>query len=335
MTRISQNQLISPVLQGIAQARERVSKYSQEITTGLKVSNPGDSDHSGSISQFRDAMNRIEGYKNRVSTVKSTLTFQDDILGQAEDLLVRAKEIAEQAANETNGPEARQNMAAEVLQIRDHLVALANSTYQGKYIYGGTRDNDPPFDKLTYTAPATGEEHDRYDNDGLGGRTDSKSINITDNLAIDVNSDGDSIFSNGIDALERLGRALAGYTTLPAVTGSPPTAVAPDGTGAAYVFPTDFHQQTLDITSAFDLITTSGENDILQERIGIGGKLRRLETADSLLELGKVNTQELLDKLQNADTVDSASNLSLAQTALQASYTVSARVLNLSILDYI
>ena len=73
----------------------------------------------------------------------------------------------------------------------------------------------------------------------------------------------------------------------------------------------------------------------MNERVDLGGKLRRLDTADSLLDLGKVNAQELLDKLQNADTVESASKLQLAQTALTASYTVTSRVLNLSILDYI
>ncbi len=330
MGRIAENQLVGIAVRGVQVNRERVAKYSNEVTTGLKVTNPGDSSLSGSIAQFRESLSKVDAYKTRVTIVKSTLTFQEDILAQAEEIMIRSKEIAQQAANETIGEDARRHMAAEVFQLRDHLVSLANSTYQGKYIYGGTEDGDPPFDSTTavqYANPATGNASIRYAHDGQNGRSDTKNVNITDTLSIEINTDG-TIFSNGIDALERLGRALEGFSTGPA-TG------APDGTGTAFVFPTDYDQQTLDIRSAMDLLDTAREDDFLEERIGIGGKLRRLETAEALLDLSKVNAEELLDKLQNADTIESASNLSLAQTALEASFAVTSRILNLSILDYI
>ena len=328
MTRIAENQLVRTVVQGVFNNRLKVAKYSEELSTGLKVSNPGDSNLSGSIAQFRDSLQRVDSYKSRVSTVKSVLIFQDDVLREAENLMIRAKEIAAQAANETNSEETRKHMAGEIFQIRNHLASLANSTYMGKYIFGGTRDDVPPFDLQTYNEPATGEASQRYVHDGAPGRSDLRTVNITDNLSIVINSDGDALFSNGIAALERLGRALDGYTTEPAIG-------IPDGNGTEYDFPADFTQQTLDIKSAMDLLDVSREQEILQERISVGGKLRRLETADSLLNLSKVNTEELLDKLQNADIVASASNLAQAQTALDASFAVTSRILNLSILDYI
>ena len=328
MTRIAENQMIASVLQGIFNNRARVSKYSDEITTGLKVSEPGDSNLSGSISGFRELLGRIDGYKDRVSTVSSSLVFQDDVLKQAEELLIRAKEIATQAANSTNGDETRAHMAAEVFQIRDHLISLANSTYQGRYIYGGTADDTPPFIDTTYVNPATGQANLRYVHTGANGTGTSKTVKVTDDLSIVVNTPGDQIFNNAIYGLERLGRALEGFATNPA-------AGAPDGTGNPYVFPNDLETQTLDIRASLDILDTARETDILEERIDIGGRLRRLDTATSLLDLGKVNAEELIDKLQNADVVESASNLQQAEIALQASFTVSARVLNLTILDYI
>lgn len=334
MTRIAENQLVGIAVLGVQNNRERIAKYSNEVTTGLKVTNPGDSNLSGSIAGFRDSLLKIDGYKNRVSTVQGYLTFQDDVLAEAENLLIRAKEIAEQAASSTNSDETRKHMAAEIFQIRDHLVSLANSKYQGKYIFGGTRDDTPPFinqatvPAANYTNPATGDSHLRWAHDGLAGRSDSKTVNITDNLSIVINSDADALFTNGVDALERLGRALDGYATNPAVG-------TPDLTGDPYVFPDGFEQQTLDIRATIDLLDTARETDILEERIALGGKLRRLDTADSLLNLSKVNTEELLDKLQNADTIESASNLAQAQTALEASFAVTSRLLNLNILDYI
>jgi flagellar hook-associated protein 3 FlgL len=330
MTRISQNQLVSVVLQGISAGREAVAKYGQEVSTGLKVTNPGDSNLAGSISGFRESLNKIEGYGGRISSVKTFLTTQDDILKQAEELMIRAKEIATQAANSIHDNVTRSHQSAEVWEIRDHLVSLANSTYQGRYIYDGTADATPPFSATTYTNPATGDAHDRYIYNTGNGSQNVNTVKVTDDLTITVNTPGDDVFSNAIGALERLGRALDGYATNPA-----PSVGLPDGTGNAWVFPTDLNLQTTAITQTIDLLDSAREDDILIERVELGGKLRRLETAESLLELTKVNSEELLDKLQNADSVESISNLQLADTALKASYSVTSRMLTLSILDYI
>ena len=132
MTRIAENQLVRTVVQGVFNNRLKVAKYSEELSTGLKVSNPGDSNLSGSIAQFRDSLQRVDSYKSRVSTVKSVLIFQDDVLREAENLMIRAKEIAAQAANETNSEETRKHMAGEIFQIRKHLASFSNFTYFGK-----------------------------------------------------------------------------------------------------------------------------------------------------------------------------------------------------------
>ncbi|MCO6429837.1 MAG: hypothetical protein J5J00_03170 [Deltaproteobacteria bacterium] len=328
MTRISETQLQGQLLLGITRNRNQVAKFSNEISTGLKVQNPGDSNLSGTISSFRESLTKIEGYKDRVANVRSLLVFQDDIMAEMNDLLTRAKEIATQAANETNSTTSRDQMAAEVFQIRDHIAQLANSTYQGRYIYGGTDDDDPPFDPATYVNPGTGPESVRYVHDAEAGTGTTKTVNITDDLTIDVVTPGSQLFLNALNALERLGRAMKGYETLPA-TG------VPDGTGAAYTFPADYGTQTTAIQNSIDLLDQARENDIIPERTALGGKMRRLDTADSLLELGRVNAEELLAKLQNADIIESASSLTQAETALQASFAVTTRVLNLSILDFI
>lgn len=329
MTRVAENQTLQSVLLGIYNNRSRVAKFSNEITSGYKVANPGDSNLSGSISQYRESLVKIEGYKNRVAVTKSSLIVQDNIMAEVTELMIRAKEIATQGANDANGRDARAQLSVEVFQIRDHLVQLANTTYQGRYLYGGADDDDPPIDMAAYAEPATGPESQRYVFDAEPGTDLLRQISLTDDLSITVNSSAGTLFVNALEALERLGRALSGYATNPA-TGSP------DGTGAAYDFDNGgFEQQTIDLRNAIDLLDTARTEDISVERSALGGKLRRLDTAASLLELAKVNAEDVLDRLQNADIVESASNLAQAENALQASYTVSSRILSLSILDYI
>lgn len=328
MTRITESQLSRRLITYLSDNRSLVNKLSDNISTGLDVHNPGDSKDSASIAQFQSNLEKAKSFGNRIASVKSGLVFQDDVLTQASDLMIRAKEIAEQAANETNSPTNRAALAEEVFQLRDHLVSLANSKYQGRYIFGGVDDDDPPFDPATYTNPSSGESSVRYVWDAEAGTDDQHTVKLTENLSITTNTPGDQIFENGVFALERLGRALAGYETLPA-TG------APDGTGNAYTFPTDFNRQSQAIRDTVSLLDSSRQSDILPEQVNIAGRLRRIETAESLLKLTKSSSEEALDTLQGTDLFDAGTKLSQAQVALQASLQVSAQIFKLSIIDFV
>jgi len=329
MTRISENQSQRILVANTLDNRTRVDRFAQELSSGYKVTLPGDSNQAGTISRFRQALDKIASYTTTITTTKSVIQYQDDVMNQMSDLIIRAKEIGSQGANETNSATSRVALAEEIYQLRDHVVSLANSQYQGRYVYGGADDDDPPYDQTTYTLPATATEaQERWVFDGELGTSVPRSVQITDDLNIRVNTPGNQLFDTTIQALERMGRAMSGYTTTPA-------SGAPDGGGVAYVFPTDFAQQTADIRATIDLLDTAREQQILPERVSLGGRLRRLETGESLLELTKTTAEEVLARLQNTDETESAAGMAQAQTALEASYNVTARVLRLSIMDYI
>ncbi|MBX7144131.1 MAG: hypothetical protein K1X79_06750 [Oligoflexia bacterium] len=326
MTRITEGQLARINLDHINRNRERVSVLSNEVDTGVKVRNPKDSDQAAIISDYQNTLKRIEGYSNRTANVKSFLSFQEDALAQVADILNRAKEVAAQGANETNSSTARAQLSEEIFQLRDHLVTIANSKYQGKYVWGGADDDDPPYDGNTYTNPSSGNASVRYVFDNETGTAITRSVNITEDLAITVNTPGNQIFDGSIQALERLGRSLAGYSTLPA-------SGAPTGGGTAYNFPSQFSQQTDDIQNAMDLLETARATNIEPERVSLSGRQTRIDTAEALLSMTKNNAQAVLGTLQDADIITSATELQQAQTVLQASLTVSAKVLNQSIAD--
>ncbi|MBN8549586.1 MAG: hypothetical protein J0M12_09745 [Deltaproteobacteria bacterium] len=328
MSRVTETQMLRSNLQYINSSRSVIQKLNMEVDSGYKVHTPGDSEASATIEKYRQALDRMDSYKNRTASVKSMLTFQDDALSQVSDLINRAREIAQQASNETNSSTTRAQMAEEVFQIRNHLVSIANSKYQGKYVWGGAgADTNAPYDPLSYTT-GTGEAAVRYAWDGAAGRTTTRDVNISDDFNLTIDTPGNTVFDTAIEGMERLGRALSGLTTTPASGNT-------SATGGTYTFPTDFHLQTQDISNCLDILDRARTQDIEPERVALGGKLRRIDTAESLIELTKTSATEALDKLQNADIAESASSLSQAQTILQASLQVTAKVLNLSIMDYV
>lgn len=337
MTRITERIMVQRMLQEINDIRVNVDKHSQEIATGMKVFDPGDSTLTGTISGLNGVLEKVEGAGKRTKVVQSLFQYQDDVLAQSNELLIRAKEVAQQAANESNSPTERLSMSGEIFELRDHLVSLANSQYQGAYVFHGALSDIPPYSENTpYTNPpivgtpaVNPQVNQRYTYDTSVGSTLQNSVKITEDFSITTNTPGNTVFDRAIEGLERLGRAMAGYRSTPAAQATT------DGGGTAYVFPTEFNQQTQDILASIDVIDTARESDIMPERVAVAGRMKRVETAESLLELTKVNTTEVLSGLQDADIFESATELQNAQTALEASLTVNSRLLNLSILNYL
>ena len=326
MTRISENYITNMLVGSINRSREQVAKYSDEVSSGVKVQDPGDSPVAGTISQLNSTIERVDSYKSRISTLTSMVTNQNDILSQVEDVIIRAEEIATQGANETVGTSSRTALAQEVFALRDQLVSLANSKFEGSYIFSGAADNTPAYSATTYQTGTDGGLQ-RYVYTTAAGSTETRDVRVTDTTSLTTNIPGNEVFDQAVQALERLGRSLSGYKTNPA-TG------APDGTGDAYTS-SESSVQTADIQNALDLLEKARTEDVMPAEVTTAARLNRLQAASSLLELSKASSQDELSNLRDADEVEAATNLSMAETALEASMSVTAKVMQLSILDYI
>jgi flagellar hook-associated protein 3 FlgL len=276
----------------------------------------------------------MDGHKKRIQTVTGQLEFQDGVLDQSNLVLQRGMELAQQGANGTMNPTQRAQMAEEVFGLRDQLASLANSSYQGVYVFSGGADNVPAYAPSTtpYTNPATGPSATRYEYTTAPGSHTTRTVEVADSLSVRNNADGSTIFSRAIGALERLGRALAGYATGPALTTPTPL---PDGTGNAYSFPPDEALQRQDIANTLDLLKQASQQDIGTERVSLGARLNQLKSASAVVDTTTLSAKAPLSGLQDTDVPEAATNLTQARTALEASMAVSGKVLGLSILNYL
>lgn len=330
ITRTSNLQASITFVNQLFQQRQALEENRQQIATGQKVRDPGDNPgRAGTIAQFQATLNRLSHHKERISFALGVMEQQDGALNSAQDLLTRAKELAVQAANESNSAESRKAMATELYEIRDGLVTLANTRYQGRYIYGGADDDDPPFDALTYAnpaAPAVGNARYVFDNEQ--GTALTRSVQVSDDDKVRITSSG-SMFAESISNVERLARTLDGYRTDPE-----DYSTLPVGTGAAYTFPTDFKAQTGAILSAINNLDLN-KRTLETERSDLGGRLNRLDQAKQIIETVQFNTRDAQSTLQESDIFEASSNLSNLETSLQALMATGARINNLSLLNYL
>lgn len=308
------------MLANIQRNRSAVNKLSDQVSSGIKVKGPRDADSAPIVSQTDLAIERIKAHQTRIGGAKALLSYQDEVMGSAIDLLARAKEIATSAASETAGQVSRSNMAQEIYQIRDQLVAIANSTYQGRYIFAGAENDTPPYSAATYTNPASGQAATRYVYTTADGASTATYAKITDNISVQTNIPGNTVFSNAIGSIEQLARAMDGYSTTMA-------SGLPNGGGTAFNLPDERSLQTQEILSALGSLNTARDTYVNPARITIGSRINRIESAEKILDATKLSLQDVQSKNKAADLFDSSGQLTAMQTQLQASLSAAARFL--------
>ena len=197
---------------GIASGRRRGAEL--ELSSGVRTSKPSDSpvDAAG-IVQTRAAIAATAQLRGNLETAQAELRAVDGVLFDAVGALQRGLTLAAQGASGTQDARGRELIAAEVEGILAHVTALSNSVYDGRYVFGGGEDSEPPFETA-----ASGRIEYRG---GPGERT----LKFPDGRADRISLPGDAIFLTP-DRLEGAGRAAP-------PTGTPP-ASPPAGIGIAF-----------------------------------------------------------------------------------------------------
>ena len=127
--------------------QNKLADSQAKLAQGKQLLKPSDSpDQAAVIQRMKSVMGRQESYKNSLSTLNSRLQNEDTTLKSATNLLVRAKEIAVQSANDTLAPVNRKALASELQGVRDQLLSLANAKdNNGNFLFSGSRSDKPAF----------------------------------------------------------------------------------------------------------------------------------------------------------------------------------------------
>ncbi len=345
-TRVSTGQYIDKFTFQINKSRQALQITQDQISSGLRVFNPSDdAGRAGTIVNLQSILQKIDRHDKRIDLAKSALETQENTVYSANEVMIRAQELGTQAANGTIAADVRRQMADEVFQLRDQLVSLANTKYQGVYIYGGLSEGDTPFDAnnsffptpagTTYPAANTHYVLDPVSSDP--GQDTTRTVPISDTESIRINSTARSVFLDSINALERLGRALVGVRTDLIDADSDGAVDDPDplGTHLAYTLPDDYELQTQDILSSLNAIQTARSSNLETELSSIGARVNRLDQTKQILSTLKLNTETSRSSIQDVDPFEAATQFSNLQYSLQALLASGSRITTLSLLDYL
>ncbi|MDQ0089885.1 flagellar hook-associated protein 3 FlgL [Paenibacillus anaericanus] len=118
----------------------------QQLATGQRISKPSD-DPVGVGYQMRydTDLARSDEFLNNAQTGSEILKTMDSLMQQASDVLKRARTLTLQARNGTFDAQQRQVIASEVKQLKEQMVTIGNSTYNGRYLFNGQKTDQPPY----------------------------------------------------------------------------------------------------------------------------------------------------------------------------------------------
>jgi len=148
--------------------------------------------------RFRKTINRNEQYLRNISDAKGWITTTNSLLDNLYTVVVNAKGIATQGADDSLDANTRSMLADKINGYIEEVVSLANSKYLGKNVFAGTKTREDKafvFDGSTVT---------------YQGNAGSISRRVGDNVNVSINVTGKQLEnSNLFSSLIELRDSLA------------------------------------------------------------------------------------------------------------------------------
>lgn len=145
--KISTSQLFDRSVTQMSTVQSDLAHTQAQVSASKQVLTPSDApDQAAAIQRLKTVLAKQDSYGNTLTTVKARLEGEDTTLKSVSDLLIRSKEIAIQASNDTLNPANRQALAVELKGLRDQMLSLANSKdSNGNFYFSGSRLKQSPF----------------------------------------------------------------------------------------------------------------------------------------------------------------------------------------------
>jgi len=199
------------------QTQASQEQLSQELSSGLRVTSIGDDPVAAAQNvQLLNSISQDDSFTQTTSLAQGQLQVTDATLGSVVTQLNQALSLADQANNGTLNASDLKSISNQIAGIRDEVLSLANTNYQGQYIFGGSQTGGPPFTLDSSTSPATV---------AYNGDSDVNTIESPTGQSIQLNLPGNQVFTaSAANVLGTLNNLVADYASGTAGSGVADTA---------------------------------------------------------------------------------------------------------------
>jgi len=291
---------VTSLSQALNSSTKAANDLASQLSSGLRVASLSDDPGAAAQSlQLGSQIARVDTYIQTAASQSAMLQVTDSTLGEVVSQLTSAISLAVQATNGTLNTSNLQATAQQLTGIRDQVLALANTSYQGRFLFAGSQGSTKPFALDTTTTPATVT---------YSGDAASQSVETPGGQQIQVNLPGSSIFSSGASGpIAVLNQLIADVTS-----GAPASSLSADSTA---------------LTNALGRVST--------QRSLLNSSLSTLQSTSGYAQTQEVQLKAQQSALVAADPATVATELKSNQVQYQALLSVITALQKINLFDYL
>jgi len=287
--------------------------------TGKKLNKPSDNPASiRPVLSTRKQISNVDRYLETMNTSLDRMQATDSYLDHVENIMQRAKEIAINAGDGSLNTDDRASLADALKNLREELADTANGMVDDKYLFAGFNNQIIPFVENPAFDPALYDRTDAstwpYTYQGDGNHIMQE---ISPGEMIQTNLTGAELFTGDADMD---GSVDGGKVDLFAVLALTENAIR---TGDNTALQTQMDQ----------LDQAAEQNRRLRSQMG--NRAARVDEAIRHQEHVRVDLKQILSRYEDADALESFTEITKQETAYQAALSITGKVSKLTILDFI
>jgi flagellar hook-associated protein 3 FlgL len=274
---------ISNLAAALNQSTGQENTLTSELSSGLRVASLSDGPVAVAQSTLLgSSIAKDDTFVQTASNESSRMQVSDSTLGEVVTQITSALSTAVSGNNGTLNASDLASVAQKLSGIRDQVISLANTSYQGQYLFGGSQGSTPPFTLDTSTTPATAN---------YNGDANVQYVETPSGQKIQVNLPGSAVFGTaGSGVLGALNQLISDFT------GGATTAALTADTGA--------------------LTTALGQ--LSSQRSTLNSALSTLQATSTYTQTEESQLKVAQGALVSADPVAVATQLSQAEVQHQA-----------------
>jgi flagellar hook-associated protein 3 FlgL len=272
---------ITNLVGSLDEAQSNEQQFSSELSSGVSITSISQNPvGAGQNVLLLNQIQQDDSFTASSSLVTGQLQVADSALGSVVSELTQAVTLATSANNGTMNTNDVKSIGSQISGILDEVQSLANTSYQGQYIFGGGQTGTAPFSTSTASSPAVTT---------YSGDEDVNYLGLPNGQKIQLNVPGDQVF---------LG---AGTNSV---------------FGALNALVADYSTGTVNTSQAVNDTQALGTalNYVSQQRVTVDNSITQLNAASSAVTNEETQLTTAQTDLMQADIPTVSTQLSLAET---------------------
>ncbi|WP_339227326.1 flagellar hook-associated protein FlgL [Oceanobacillus sp. FSL K6-2867] len=294
--RVTQGMISNNMLRNLTNSYGKMDTYLHQLSTGKKINRPSDDPVIAMKGMgYRTELVRVEQYIRNTNEVHNWMDNTDAALDKATSAMQRIRDLAVQASNGTYDKEELKNISEEVKQLKEHMVEIANTNVNDKYIFNGTKTN---------TAPVNPDGAIDFDGSAV-------LIEVSSGTTLQANVEGNDVFGGEPSIFDTIDNFINKLE-------------ATENNG--------LDNEAIDASIA-DL--DIGINNIVNARAELGARMNRLELVENRLSEQEVIATRTMSQNEDIDYAKAITELITQESLHRAALSAGSRIIQPSLVDFL